>query len=423
MLAGAALLALVLPTARQGAPAALAPAGGDGCAAALEAACGGQRRDVFRCAQCAGVHQAALQRAGCDNDEISRWCSGESPCRDAPPSGGYTCAQQRAWGKCDAGANPWMVGYCCATCFNCTAGCGGPAPPPGSRRFEAEAGSLSGATSVASSIAGFSGTGYVTGFTSQDCAVTLALTAPSAGLYEITIGYHAGFGDKDFGLVVNSAPAETGTFTATGSAWGRVSAGKFQLPAGTSKAAVLDGWGYFEVDYIDVAPTTATLPKAPPKVLADRAATTTTRRLMSFLVDTFGHKVIAGTQVRKPSLDAVNYVAKASGGKQPGLIEGGLLEYSPSFVERAGNVTDGYVEALARWAGNGSGSGPSGGRGILALCWHWNAPCDSLDTKQHPDPDHPWFRKIVILSRFVAVRLANPKSHYFRGLLHQEYKL
>ena len=138
-------------------------------------------------------------------------------------------------------------------------------------------------TSVASSIAGFSGTGYVTRFTSQDCAVTLALTAPSAGLYEITIGYHvaAGFGDKDFGLVVNSAPAETGTFTATGSAWGRVSAGKFQLPAGTSKAAVLDGWGYFEVDYIDVAPTTATLPKAPPKVLADRAATATTRRLMS----------------------------------------------------------------------------------------------------------------------------------------------
>ena len=38
------------------------------------------------------------------------------------------------------------------------------------------------------------------------------------------------------------------------------------------------------------------------------------------------------------------YALKASG-KSPALIEGGLLDYSPSFVERAGNVTNGYVEA------------------------------------------------------------------------------
>ena len=46
-------------------------------------------------------------------------------CTDTPPSGNsYTCAQQKAWGKCDTKANPWMAGYCCKTCFDCAAGCG-----------------------------------------------------------------------------------------------------------------------------------------------------------------------------------------------------------------------------------------------------------------------------------------------------------
>ena len=34
-----------------------------------------------------------------------------APCLDKPPGGGYTCAQQKSWGKCDVKANPWMIGY------------------------------------------------------------------------------------------------------------------------------------------------------------------------------------------------------------------------------------------------------------------------------------------------------------------------
>jgi len=109
--------------------------------------------------------------------------------------------------------------------------------------------------------------------------------------------------------------------------------------------------------------------------------------MMSFLVDTFGTKTLAGTQVRNPTLDAVSYARKASG-KQPALIEGGLLDYSPSFIENGGgNVTNGYVEALGQWAATNSS-----GRGLLALCWHWNSPCDLMDTKAHPDSSHPWYQ-------------------------------
>merc|ERR1711971_105300 len=47
-------------------------------------------------------------------------------CKDIPPSGGYSCAQQKSFGKCSAS---WMKGHCCNTCFQCRGCGGGPSPP------------------------------------------------------------------------------------------------------------------------------------------------------------------------------------------------------------------------------------------------------------------------------------------------------
>ena len=51
----------------------------DRCAAALEAACGADRGDAFKCAQCSGIHQKQLQAAGCDDKAIAAWCAGAAP--------------------------------------------------------------------------------------------------------------------------------------------------------------------------------------------------------------------------------------------------------------------------------------------------------------------------------------------------------
>ena len=53
-----------------------APLVASACAAAMQAACGADRDDVFACAQCSGDHQRELQSAGCDNDAIAKWCAG-----------------------------------------------------------------------------------------------------------------------------------------------------------------------------------------------------------------------------------------------------------------------------------------------------------------------------------------------------------
>jgi hypothetical protein len=46
-------------------------------------------------------------------------------CTDKPPQGKYTCAQQKAWGKC---SDDFMRGHCCTTCWGCAGvlQCGGP---------------------------------------------------------------------------------------------------------------------------------------------------------------------------------------------------------------------------------------------------------------------------------------------------------
>jgi mannan endo-1,4-beta-mannosidase len=47
---------------------------------------------------------------------------------------------------------------------------------------------------------------------------------------------------------------------------------------------VIDDWGYYEVDYIDVTPAAVHPPKPPPATLSDPAASDASKKLMAFLV-------------------------------------------------------------------------------------------------------------------------------------------
>ena len=56
------------------------------CNTMLQKLCGKERSaGVFACAQCSGLNQHALQKAGCDNEKISVWCAGVPPPPPPPP--------------------------------------------------------------------------------------------------------------------------------------------------------------------------------------------------------------------------------------------------------------------------------------------------------------------------------------------------
>ena len=111
----------------------------------------------------------------------------------------------------------------------------------------------------------------------------------------------------------------------------------------------------------------------PPKTLTDPNATSETKSLMSFLVDSYGQQVLSGQQ----DLGEINYIYSVTG-KQPAVGSFDLMEYSPSRIEHGANPT-GLSESYINWSNTGGG--------IVSLCWHWNAPTDLID-----EPGKEWWR-------------------------------
>ncbi|MGI4736973.1 MAG: glycosyl hydrolase [Janthinobacterium lividum] len=251
-----------------------------------------------------------------------------------------------------------------------------PAPvvPVVNGRLEAELGVLNGVT-VATTPPGFSGTGVVTGFDSGTDNVSLTFNA-TAGLYKVGIGYNAPNGDKGYDLKVNDE-STTGMLTGNGSNYGEVNAGSFLLKAGLNTIVINNGWGYYNVDYLQLTPTSVALPAAVLPTLADPLATTDTKALFAYLRGQFGKKVLAGQHASpQDTLADIRYIIQKTG-KEPALASFDLIEYSPSRVAHGSNPK-GFAEQYLAWAAKDQG------RGIVSLMWHWNAPTDLIDSATEP---------------------------------------
>ncbi len=237
-------------------------------------------------------------------------------------------------------------------------------------KVEAEAGNLSG-VAASTSPAGYSGTGYVTGFDDGTDKVSMTFEA-TGGLYEVAIRYTSPFGEKGYDLQVN-AERGSGMFAGTGGAFASVPAGKYLLKEGLNTVVVGRGWGYFGIDYIQITPASAPLPARPPKQLTDAQATSSTRSLFSYLVDVYGSKVLSSQQ------DDMDYIL-AQTGKEPAIAGWDLMDYSPSRVENGTNPW-GKSEEYIAW------SKKDAGNGLITLTWHWNAPTDLINQP----PDKLWW--------------------------------
>ena len=243
--------------------------------------------------------------------------------------------------------------------------------PVVNNRVEAEQGDLFG-VNVASSNTGFSGTGYVTGIDGATDKISLTFMA-KAGLYELGIGYASPYDDKGVDFQVNDDKGST-MLKQTPTGFSSASGGKFLLKEGLNNVTIYRGWGYFDIDYIQLTPTTAPLPTKPPKTLVDARPSLSTKGLFSYLVDQYGSKVLAGQH------DDVEYVLEKTG-KEAALASFDLIEYSPTRAQY-GSTPSRTSEAIIDWAKKADG------RGIVSLMWHWNAPTDLINQA----PDKLWWR-------------------------------
>jgi len=269
-------------------------------------------------------------------------------------------------------------------------------------RFEAESAQLSG-VNTATNRSGYSGTGYVTGFNQETDKITFTINVSEEGLYTFKIGYNAQNGEKGYELIVNGQKS-SGMFSATNaSTYKEAITGKYKLNEGQNTVIISNGWGYFDIDYIDLIKTTTTKLSKPPYVLTNPNATAATKSLFGFLLEMYGEKMISGQQ----DLADIEYI-KTQTGKSPAIGSFDLIEYSPTRLQYGSNPNQ-LSERAITWLQDGDGLG------IANVMWHWNAPADLINQA----PDQLWWSGFYTRATTfdLAAALADTTSERYQLLI------
>jgi mannan endo-1,4-beta-mannosidase len=271
-------------------------------------------------------------------------------------------------------------------------------------RLEAETGDLKGLEVQQSR--SHSGAGYVTGFDQAEDRIDLKLTA-KAGLYRVTIGY---FAPQEKGYVLNvNGSRYNGMFSPSGEQFATHDAGLADLKDGVNSISIEKGWGYFDIDWIDL--TLVPRPTRPRPVTSKPAnpnADKATRGLLNRLAAKYGSKIFSG-QYDPKEVGLINEMS----GKRPAILGFDFMDYSPSRIER-GADTDLMTERMIRYGKMGY---------ILTASWHWNAPAHLVDreiTNERGEKiNAKWYKGFYSNATTFDLdkALANPSSKDYKLLL------
>ncbi|EXF83049.1 glycosyl hydrolase family 26 [Colletotrichum fioriniae PJ7] len=237
----------------------------------------------------------------------------------------------------------------------------------GAKVYEAENGVLNG-TTVATEQAGFTGTGYVTGFEDATDKVTINLDCQGEGqkLFDLNIRYAGIYGEKRTNVILNGGAASEVLLAAT-ETWANVSAGQVLLNEGNNTLDIVTHWGWYLIDSITLTPTEARGPHNVNTALVNARANADANALYTYLRSIYGKNILSGQQ----ELNYANWVNETIG-KSPALVSVDLMDYSPSRVER-GTVGTAVEEAITHHERGG----------IVSVLWHWNAPTGLYDTEEN----------------------------------------
>ena len=240
--------------------------------------------------------------------------------------------------------------------------------------FEAEKAVLNG-VEISTVRPGYSGKGYVTGFDADSDSADFKVNVPADGHYLLRIraAVETNFGSKINDVFVNGTIAGSFKVEATGK-FHEAGGMKIWLNKGANDLVIRKNWGWFDLDSVILSPPPPVVrPRAEP-VLSDADAGDGTRMLMKYLCDMQGLKILSGQQ-KSYEKDSLRILLEITG-KEPAILGLDMIDYSPTRVSRGAKST--AVEDAIAWRNRG---------GIVAFCWHWNAPMHLIDQA----PDKLWW--------------------------------
>lgn len=239
--------------------------------------------------------------------------------------------------------------------------------------YEAEDGVCEGGTKVGKDKTGYSGTGYVEGFTEKAGSCTVTVEVDKDGFYDLLITNASSGGHKENFIDIDGS--NVGKIVSEKSDFEDSVVTKVYFETGKHEIKISGEWGWILLDKITVQ-TSAPIDPAIYDVSSQPVnpnATESTKRLMSYLADTYGNNILSGQNCDTGMNGKEFRVIKDATGKLPAVLGLDFMEYTPSRVENgsSGKSTDHAIQFSEEG-------------GIVTFCWHWNAPSKYLTGE--------WFR-------------------------------
>lgn len=228
--------------------------------------------------------------------------------------------------------------------------------------YEAEDALFAGNVRAGADTAGHSGTGYATGFEEDGDSCTFCVEIPKDGFYDLCF-YSTGEGYKENYVKVDGEDA--GLLVTESEGFGPSFVERVYMAAGEHQVSVAKYWGWIDLDRLQIL----TAPPIDPAVyevsarLCNENASEEAKRLMSYLCDNYGSRILSGQYCDSGPYGKEIQVIRKVTGKTPAVLGLDMIEYSPSRVEK-GSSSKATEFALEQWEKGG----------IVTFCWHWNAP-------------------------------------------------
>lgn len=282
-------------------------------------------------------------------------------------------------------------------------------PQSFSKTYEAEDGSFSNDISVITS-AGASGGKTVGKFENDRSYCQISIDVPSDGIYDIVVRSMGIGSPKENDLYVDGK--KVGSFSSTADKLADYAVSAVSLTAGSHRLRVVKSWGWIELDCVTVK-TGAAISDSTYNVtssLVNRNATADTKKLYSFLKDSYGKYVITGQQC-DGGLNGNEFKAiKSVTGKTPALLGLDMMDYTPSRT--ALGATSSAVDKAIEFHKNG---------GIVTFCWHWNAPTEYLNSTANSS-DGWWGGFYTKNSNFDIAKVMNGQDANGKKLIDRDIK-
>lgn len=278
-----------------------------------------------------------------------------------------------------------------------------------SKTYEAENGKLSNDMSVISG-GNASGGKSVGKFENDRSYCQIKINVLSDGIYDIVIRSMGISGSKENDIYTDGK--KVGTFTSENNKFSDYTVSAVSLTKGDHNIRIIKSWGWIELDKITVK-TGAKISNSTYNVtssLVNKNSTANTKKLYSFLKDSYGKYVITGQQC-DGGINGNEFKAiKNLTGDYPALLGLDMMDYTPSRT--ALGASSSAVEKAIEFANKG---------GIVTFCWHWNAPTEYLNSTAN-SPDGWWGGFYTKSSKFDIAKVMNGQDAKGKKLLDRDIK-